>query len=814
MRWMLLSSAVPPSLRILLKNWKLASIAIFSLAIALALGIVAFGMFDAALLRPPAARGPGRLVSIYTSPKPGAFEHTSYADYVYLRDHNNVFSGLAAFPYGVSKGFISIGDRNEMAMTNAVSDNYFEVMGIKPAIGRLFAPGDDARKEQVAVLTYSYWQREGADPQIIGRTVTSNRTPLTIIGVAQKGFTGPVFGFGADIITPLAASATPDYLTNHEDRRVDPVGRLKPGVTLAQARVQVMSLWGQLAAAYPRADKNLTVATLPTTVMHPEQIPDAKLIAGVVLLIMLMILMIACANAANLLLAIATGRRQETLIKAALGASRGRIIRDFLKESAILCAISGALGYLLAFVALDSISQFNVNLPVFGAIELATGIAHNLRPDSSVAAFALALIALAAVTTGLAPALHASTPMLARALSGEVVIGGTRKGVIRNTIVVMQVAICTLVLIGVGLCWLSLANLRHVDPGFSSRNLVAVMIYLEANNIKKPQGLKLYDDLRRGVLETHGIESACLTDGADIGGDESRDEVHFPDRPEPAQPIVIRYGIVDDQCFSTFGIRLLAGRTFDSSDRENAREVIVINRKMAETYWPGQDPLGKTVRIENGNRTVSVVGVAADGKYGDMDQPTHPFLYFALSQHYQDALITLIARTHGDPKQWIQPIAQVPRRLGLKMFFEPGTLDTWMNLSMFLPIVILRCVVALSAIALLLAIVGLYGTIFYSVSERRREIGIRVALGAVPRQLFSMVLQRTALIAGIGVITGTALGIAATVLLRSQFFGIRAVEWYVLAPVAVSMILLAAVVAIAAARPWIRMNPLEAIRHV
>jgi predicted permease len=805
-----MSSAIPPALRILLKNWRLASIAILSLAIALALGIVAFGMFDAALLRPPSARDPGRLVNIYTSPKPETFEHTSYADYVYLRDHNDVFSGLAAFPYGVSKGFISIGDRDEMAMTNAVSDNYFEVMGINPAIGRLFSRGDDDRKAPIAVLTYAYWQRRGADPQVIGRTVTIDRTALTIIGVAQKGFTGPVFGFAADIITPLVAGATGDYLTNHGDRRVDPVGRLKPGVTPTQARAQVTSLWRQMRAAYPIADKNLKVEVLPATVMHPEQIPPAKLISAVVLLIMFLILVIACANAANLLLAIATGRRQETLIKAALGASRSRIIRDFLKESAILCAISGGLGYLLAYAALERISQFSLNLPVVGAI----GIAHNLRPDSSVAGFALALIALASLATGLAPALHASTPMLARALSGEVTGGGTRKGIIRNTIVATQVAVCTLVLIGVGLCWLSLANLRHVDPGFSSRNLVAMMIYLEANNIKKPQGLKLYEDLRQGTLATHGVEAACLTDGADIGLDEGRDEVHSPDRPEPAEPILIRYSVVDNRCFSMYGIPLLEGRAFDLSDRETTGEVVVINRKMAETYWPGQDPLGKTVRIKNGNRTVSVVGVVADGKYGEPDQPTGPFLYFALSQHYQEGLITLVARTKGDPRQWIEPIAQVPRRLGLKVFFEPETLDECMNLSLFLPIVILRCVAALSAIALLLAIVGLYGTIFYSVSERRREIGIRVALGAVPRQLFSMVLRRAALIAGAGVIAGMSLGVAATVVLRSQFFGIRAVEWYVLAPVAVSMILLAMAVATAAARPWIRMNPMEAIRHV
>jgi predicted permease len=373
--------------------------------------------------------------------------------------------------------------------------------------------------------------------------------------------------------------------------------------------------------------------------------------------------------------------------------------------------------------------------------------------------------------------------------------------------------VCTLVLIGVGLCWLSLANLRHVDTGFSTPNLLAMVLYLEYNEVKKPQGLKLYDDLRAGARNTYGVEGACLSTGAEFSMDESTDEVKIPGRPDGLQPIRIRYGVVDDRCFSTYGIRVLSGRGFDSSDREGSAEVIVVSSKMAETYWPGENALGKTIHIKNGNRTVSVVGVVSDGKYGQLDQPSPPFMYFALSQHYQSEAITLVARTQGDPRQWIQPIAQVARRLGIKVLFEPQTMQTWLDLSLFGEIVTLRCVAALSAIALLLATVGLYGTIFYSVSERRREIGIRVALGAVPRQLFSMVMRRTALIAGIGVAAGTALGICATVLLRSQFFGIRAVEWYVLAPVGVSMILLAMAVAIAAARPWVRMNPMDAVRH-
>jgi predicted permease len=808
MHRMALSSAIPPSLRVLLKNWKLASIAIFSLAVALALGITTFGMFDAILLRPPSARDPGRLLNLYTSSKPGEFQHLAYADYIYLRDHADVFSDLAAFPYGVSKSAISLGDRDEMAMTNSVSDNYFELMGFKPALGRLFTRGDDERRAKVAVITYTCWQRWGADPNVIGKSVTVNRVPLTIVGVVQRGFTGPVFGFAADVIVPLTAAASdPEALTSREQRWVDPVGRLKPGVSREQARVQVQSLWRQLAAEYPLAEKGLAMEVLPTTVMHPDQVSDAKLLSEVVLLIVLLILLVACANAANLLLAIASGRRQEVLIKVALGASRFRIVRDFLKESAVLCVISGVLGYLLAWAALTRISQFTVNLPAFGAIT----VAHNVRPDAAVAAFAMVLIFVATLASGLTPAIHASGQVLSRALSGEMTVGGTRKGVVRNTIVVMQVATCTVVLIGVGLCWLSLVNLRHVDTGFSTRNLVAVMLYLEGNGIKQSQGLKLLEELRRNVREIHGVESVCMSSGAEIGMEDDTREVKLA---ATSEPVKIRYGVVDDQCFSTYGVRVLAGRGFNSSDHEDGREVIVINRKMAETYWPGADPIGKVLYNKAGDHSATVVGVVANGNYGDPEQPTPAFMYFALSQHYQEAAITLIARTEGDPKQWLEPIARVIRGRGVKLFFEPETFDTWMNLALFMPIMVLRCVAVLSAIALLLAIVGLYGTIFYSVSERRREIGIRVALGAVPRQLFSMVMKRTALVAGIGVAAGTALGIGATILLRAQFFGIRAIEWYVLAPVGASMILLAMVVAVAAARPWIRMNPMEAVRHV
>src|SRR5579864_8458250 len=810
---MFISSAFPPSVRILLKNWKLAAIAILSLSVALALGIAGFGMFDAILLLPPFSRDPARLVSLFTISQPDSHDGASYPDYVYLRDHNTVFSGLAGLPNSVSKEAMTMGDRYFMASVNPVADNYFEVMGLRPAQGALFKRGDGDRKEKFTVITYNQWQRLGGHSNIVGQTVTTNHVTLTIIGVTQRGYTGPIFGLATDFLTLVGTMSNNGQLTERNNRWIAPVGRLKPGVTLQQARAEIESLWRQLAQSYPKDEEGVRIDVRPTKALHPDLLPDARLISVVVLLIMGLTLLVACSNVANLLLAIAATRAQETLIKSALGATRWRIIRDFLTESAILSLSSGALGYALAWLALRRISRFTMDLPVYGAFEFA----HDLHPSPLVGAFALGLIGLAAFASGFAPALHSSNPRISGALSGEIAIGGTKKGVMRNTIAAVQVAICTLVLIGVGLCWRSLSNLRHVVPGYSARNLITVMVDVGANDLTGEKATQAYANLRRGALETYGVEAAALTIGTELGGDEPRAEVRLPaDAPAPANTadkLRIPYDIVDEHYFSTLGVPLLSGRDFNSGDREKSPSVIVVNRKFAETYWPGKDPLGQSVRLIDYPRVATVVGVVADGKYGDLDQPIHPFFYLPLSQVTGQNEQVVICRTQGDPKNWIEPLAQMTRRQGLKLFFEPQTFDTWTNLSLFLPILTLRVVASLSVIALLLAAVGLYGTIYYTVSERRREIGIRVALGALPHQLFSMVVRRSSIVAGIGVAAGSMLGVGITLLFEDQFFGIRALEWRVLAPVAAGMILLAALIAIFAARPWIRMNPMEAVRH-
>jgi predicted permease len=570
------------------------------------------------------------------------------------------------------------------------------------------------------------------------------------------------------------------------------------------------ALSGQLAAAYPQADKDRVAVLAPTTALPADWRSTAELISGVLIAIVLMVLLIACANVANLLLGLATGRRQEILIRAALGAARGRLIRQLLTESAILCAVGGTGGFLVASVSLAEFSQFKVPNSILGTFTLAA----NFRTNGAVLAMTLALILIATLVTGLTPAIYASSANVASALSGEAVVGGTRKNVIRNALVVIQVAVCTLVVVGFGLCLRSLHNLRDVNLGFSPQNLVATMIDTQSSGFSEAQGLNLYKELKRSASQLYGVQSSSLALEFPLIDDQwSTDEVNIEGtRDGSHQQAQIAVNVVDGNYFATLGIPILAGRTFDSSDAKNTPEVVVINHKMAETYWPGGNPIGKRMRIQNGNRLLTVVGVARDGKYGSLDEQMHPVIYYALSQHFLPQLL-LIVRTQGNPRLWAQPLSKIVRSLGVRLDTPPFTSDDVMYFTLLVPLLTLRVVSGLGALALVLAIFGLYGAIFYSVSERRKEIGIRVALGAQPFRLIKLFLRQTAIISALGVSVGLFLGIAATILFRSHFYQIRAVELHVLIPVALAMTLISTAIAFVAAWPWIKVNPLEAIRH-
>jgi predicted permease len=801
-------------LRMMLKNWRLTSVAVCSLAVAMAVSVAGLSVFNAVMLRPPAAADPDRLVTIYTRSPAGEFENVSYPDYKYYRDNNQVFSGIAAFPYSVSKFDMSFGDRHEKATISAVSDDYFAVMGIRPLLGRAFAQGDDDKTIPAAVLSYSCWKRWGGDPGIIGKTLTLRRHTLTIVGVAPRNFPGTVFGFASDVFITLATAADifqdPGSLTDRAQRGLLLVARLKQNTTQQQARAELQALSGQLAPAFPQADKDRVAVLTNISVLAPDSRSTAALISGVLIAIVLLVLLIACANVANLLLGLAAARRQEVLIRVALGATRGRLLRQLMTETAILCAASGIAGFLIAMVPLVKLSDFNASIPVLGAFEFAA----NFRADGTVLAMTLGLILIAGLAAGLAPALNSSKPNLAAAMTGEIVVGGTRKGILRNMLVVIQVAVCTLVMVGVGLCLRSLQNLQEVNPGFTARNIAAVMVDMQESGYSEAQGRKFYEDLRREASQLYGVESFCLAPALPLGdNDWSADEVQFTGAAGENQPHVeIAYSPVDGNYFATLGIPLLAGRTFESSDTEKSPEVVIINHKMAETYWRGAHAVGKQIRVGDSNQPMTVVGVVADGKYTDLDEPTRPYMYYNLNQHYQTG-IALIIRTNGNPRQWLEPLSQIVAKLGAKTVLPPMTLAEWMRLTLFVPILTLDIVSGLGTLALLLAVTGLYGTIFHSVSERKKEIGIRVALGALPAHLLRLFLRQTAIISGLGVLIGLLLGIAATIVFNAHFYGIRPVELRVLVPVALLMLLISMAIAYAAARPWINASPMDAVRH-
>jgi predicted permease len=479
------------------------------------------------------------------------------------------------------------------------------------------------------------------------------------------------------------------------------------------------------------------------------------------------------------------------------------LIREFLKESALLCAASGALGYGIAAVAIARYSEVTMVFPMVGAISFGL----NLHLDWTVMAFFVCLVVIAIAGTGLAPALYASAPSLSQVLSGELVVGGTGKGVRRNVLVILQVAVCTLVLVGMGLCQRSLYNLRHVDPGFSARNLIAMAVYPQTESFPEAKGKELFEDLRRQISSLPGVEAVTLASDLPLMG-ASPEPVQFPGEPKTT---AVSHSVVDADYFDTFRIRLLSGRVFNSFDREKSPEVVVVNHKLAETLWPGQDAVGKAIIVGDKPRKATVVGVVADGRYLDVDEAPRPFFYYALSQHYQGS-IHIVARTAGNPQLWMEPMARTLRGLDV-VVLDPFTFDSWLNLALFFERVTAAGVAGLSGLGLLLAAIGLFGAISYSVSERRKELGIRVALGARPGQLLEMVVRHTLLVAGAGVGLGLLLGVGATMLLRSQFYQIRTVEWTVLVPVSLAMLALSSVVAYFSARPWLTINPMEAVRH-
>ena len=455
----------------------------------------------------------------------------------------------------------------------------------------MFARGEDDKPSSLAVLSYSYWTRLGSDPHIAGKTVTIDRVPLTIIGVAPKSFVGTIFSDLPDIWYPLSIDATvnqqpQDWRADRTVHYLGMIGRLKPGVTRPQALADVQILAKQLAEANPQTDKDRVARLTETTMLPVDSVSSAKIISAILFAIVALVLFAACSNVANLLLALASARRHEILVRAAMGATRVRLIRDLLLDSTILAAGGGALGFLLAWVGLRQLMQFKPYVPGIGVVP----VTIDFRPDIRVALATVALVFLAGLATGLVPGLYSSSPNLAGALSGEIAVGGTRKGRIRSALVVIQVAVCTVVLIGVGLCFQSMSNLQHVDLGFSARNIAILSSDLQSNGYSEEQGRAMYTKMREAAAQIYGVEAITLASNLPLSEDGGHDEqVHVEgSQATSQQTATISSMAVDENYFSTLGIPVLAGRVIhggghDKSPRRNRNQSLYGRKILA---WP------------------------------------------------------------------------------------------------------------------------------------------------------------------------------------------------------------------------------------
>ncbi len=810
------------AVRTLLASRGFTVVAVLSLALGIGANTTIFTFIDALLLKPPAVSDPATLREVWQHNSTrgsgiGSHMQLSYPDYAFYRDHNHVFTEMAAFAGETADVIWNRGGEGETVHGALVSANFFSLLGVRPALGRGFLASEDqpGSAAAVVVLSHAMWeQRLGADPGIVGQTLTLNGRVFTVVGVAPAGFSGLLAGFTAEFWTPLAMhdaispGITPDERRQHW---LLGLGRIRPGVAAAQVTADLGVLGRQLASDYPDADRNLEPAALPVTLVPSPFRGVAGGIGGVLMAIVGLVLLIACANVANLLLAKASVRRREIAVRSALGATRARLLRQMLTESALIALLAGTLGFLLSLWATPLLWSLKpTSLP----------IALNVSVDMRVLVFTLVASMLTAIAFGLAPALRQSRAGEASALKDDAAGAGQTRSRLRNALVVAQVTACAFLLVGASLCVRSLVNASSIDPGFDTHHAIAASMNVQPFGYDEARGRTYYRQLIDRVRELPGVRAAAYADHLPLGSVTrmepiAPDGVTVDDLPaaDPRRP-AFDMAVVSPGYFEAMGTPLLEGRGFTDADGERAAPVVVVNEEMARRFWPHDTAVGRFVTLGGSKQSTvraQVIGVVKTGRYGSLGEDPKPFFYRSLLQNYEPN-VQLIVRTEGD-----QPILGALRdqvraldpRLAL---IGAETLEHHMQLPLFPARAAGFFLGLFGILALTLAIVGLYGVIAYAVSQRVREIGVRMALGARPQDVVRLVVGHGLRLTMTGLALGLLLAAVGMRVLSSVLYGISATD--PLSYVAVIAVLTGAAAAASymPARWATRVDPLRALR--
>jgi predicted permease len=812
--------------RMLLKSPGFAAVAVLSLALGIGANTTIFSVVNALLFRPLPVKDAHRLVVLATKDHHGEFPHgLSYPDYLDYQGQKEVFSDLMAYMPAPVK--LSREGHAERIWIEMVTGNYFSMLGVDAIRGRTFLPeeGQTPRAHPVMVLSYGCWQRRfGSDPSVVGKTVSLNGHPFTVVGIAPERFPGTEALFAADAYVPLMALEQmmpgDEDLLNQRDRHAFRVmGHLQPGVSLDQAGKAVSTLARHLEQEYPKTNKGVALTVIPETKARPEPstVDLIPRIAVVFMALVGLVLLIACANVANLILARAITRQKEIAIRSALGAGRARLIRQLLTESVLLALLGGTAGLLLSLWTTDLLSA--IKLPVDAPLRL------DLPMDWRVFAFTLLLAFLTGVVSGLAPAFQASRPNLNEALKE----GGRRAGVIsgryplRSILVVSQVAVSLLLLICSGLFIRSLQSAQKIDLGFRTENLLLVSVDVSLQGYDKKRGKLFYQQMVDRVKTLPGVRSASLARLVPLGYESDAIDVFTEERASTAKEarLAIPYNIVGLDYFKTIGTPFLRGRDFTERDgEESAPGVVIINETMARRLWPGQDPIGKRFKVDRTNHLyeMEVIGVVKDSKYVFLYEEPRPFMYFVMSQMPQNyqAPITLHIHTADKPTSFVAAVREQIRTLDANLpIYDVTTMAAHIrDGKAFLPARLGASLVgAFGLLGLVLAVVGIYGVVCYFVAQRTHEIGIRMALGARPRDVLRLVVGQGMILVLIGVAIGLATCFGVTRVLSSLLYGVSATDPATFAGISLLLAGVALLACYIPARRATKVDPMVALRY-
>jgi predicted permease len=738
--------------------------------------------------------------------------HLNFKD---LRAQNAAFADMAAFSFNGLN--FSNGKESQPINAQIVTANYFSVLGVHLPLGRGFLQAEEDTSVPVVVLSDGFWTRTlGADPGVIGRTISLNQTPYTVVGVAPKRFDGTLLGGGPDVWVPVTKALAP-VTAWFETRRglwLFVIGRLKPGVTPEQARSNLTSVFATLESTFPGDNKGRSVAVVPLLEarLNPTgQGPNLILqISSLLMVIVGIVLLIACANIANLLLARASKRRREVAIRLALGASRGRLVRQLLTESVLLSLLGGAAGLLLAYWTLDALVGAPLPLP----IPVDSGIAA----DGRVLLFTLGLAVMTGVIFGLVPALQSSRADVVPVLKNELVpSSGARRGLwslfsLRHGLVVAQVALSLISLIAAGLFLRSLRHQQQIDPGFQTAGVLIVNFNLARSGYTPERGQVFFDALVDRAAALPGVQHATIASGPPLAGGLARSV--FPEGMDTTtrDRVLVQVNAVGVDYFDTLGVPLLRGRAFTPGDRPQSPRVVVVNETMAQKFWPGQDAIGKRFKFFGDADYSTIVGVAKDSKYNAIAEAPIPFIYEAFRQRYSGGA-TLHVRTAGDAASLAAAVRHEVQQIDPTVpVFNARTLEVQIANSLQplrMNVVLLG---VFGALALVLASIGLYGVTNYSVTQRTREIGVRMALGADPRSVLALVLGHGMLLVGLGLALGLAVALAGAGSLSALVVGVNPRDPVTLCATAGGLGLVALVANYVPARRATRIDPLVALR--